>query len=224
MQVMRTIVAMQANRHDELHAISTIATHPCKKRKSEAPIVPLWEVKNLARKVGHPPMIFLLRFSGLSIRDAVCLERSALGSDDRLLLRRIKTGVPVMLPLQANVASMLRSLPSDNPRYFWWSGNGSPKSAVADMQRSLRGVFKLADLKHPDGTPKRAHPHMFRHTFSVEMLKAGVALEDVAKLLGHSSTKTTERYYSQWVEARAARLEDVVRGTWGRAEATPARR
>ncbi len=160
-------------------------------------------------------MVLLLRWSGLAIRDAVTLERDRLGKDDRLILRRVKTGVPVMLPLQTNVASFLKgAVKNENQRYFFWTGNGLPKSAVADWQRSLRRVFDLADLKKPDGSKKRCHPHMFRHTFSIEMLLKGVPIEDVARLLGHSSIRTTERYYSSFVKARADRLEEAVMATW----------
>ncbi len=160
-------------------------------------------------------LVYLLRWSGLAIRDAVTVEKSALGKDDRLILRRAKTGVPVMLPLHPGIATYLRSMmPHSNERYFFWSGNGNPKSAVADWQRSLRRLFKLADLKHPDGKPKRCHPHMFRHTFAIEMLVKGVPIEDVARLLGHSSIRTTEKYYAPWVQARADRLERAVMETW----------
>jgi integrase len=122
-----------------------------------------------------------------------------------------------MLPLNPKVAESLRNIPAGprpNPRYFFWSGNGDPKSAVADWQRALRRLFDLAEIKHPDGAPKRCHPHMFRHTFSIELLIDGVPLEDVAQLLGHSSVKTTEKYYASWVKARADRLERVMEKQW----------
>jgi integrase/recombinase XerD len=159
-------------------------------------------------------LVFLLRFSGLSIRDALTLERSKLGADDRLILRRAKTGQNVFVPLQPQVAAMLRSQTNDNPRYFFWTGNGLPKSAVADAQRSLRRVFEIADLKLADGTRKRCHPHMFRHTFSVSLLLAGVSIETVAVLLGHSSIRTTEKYYAPFVKARAERIEQEIVSAW----------
>jgi site-specific recombinase XerD len=173
--------------------------------------------RNEIERIRLRTLMMLLRWSGLAIRDAVTLERSRLGQDNRLLLRRAKTGVPVMLPLNPVVADALRNIPpgpKPNPRYFFWSGNGDPKSAVSDWQRALRRLFDLAEIKHPDGTKKRCHPHMFRHTFSIELLIAGVPLEDVAQLLGHSSVKTTEKYYASWVKARADRLERVMEEQW----------
>jgi integrase len=51
------------------------------------------------------------------------------------------------------------------------------------------------------------HSHMLRDTFAVELLMAGVALEDVSRLLTHSSIKTTEDYYGHWVPDRLALLK-----------------
>lgn len=162
-------------------------------------------------------LTLLMRWSGLRIRDAVTLDRSRLSADDKLVLYQAKTGHPVYVPLPPTVAEALRTVPpgqKPNLRYFFWSGNGEPKSAVADWQRSYRRLFKLADIKTSDGQPKRCHPHMFRDTFAVEMLLGGVPLEQVSMLLGHKSIKITEKHYSPWVKARQDQLEMSVRKAW----------
>ena len=41
--------------------------------------------------------------------------------------------------------------------------------------------------------------HRLRDTFAVDLLEKGVPLEEVSKLLGHESIKTTERHYAKWV-------------------------
>jgi integrase len=43
----------------------------------------------------------------------------------------------------------------------------------------------------------------------------GVPLEEVYKLLGHESIKTTEKSYAKWVQARQDRLDSLVIATWG---------
>ena len=162
-------------------------------------------------------LTLLMRWSGLRIRDAITLERSRLVGDS-LLLYQAKTRTPVYVPLPPAVAEALRNVPPGarpNPRYFFWTGNGHPKSAVADWQRSYRRLFELAGLKRADGTPKRSFPHMFRDTFAVEMLLAGVPLEQVSILLGHKSVKITEKHYAPWVKARQEQLEQSVRKAWG---------
>ena len=139
-------------------------------------------------------MTLLMRWSGLRIRDAVTLERHRLNGDS-LLLYQAKTGTPVYVPLPPHVVEALENIPpgpKPNPRYFFWSGNGDPKSAVAEWQRSYRRLFKSADIRTADGERKRCHPHMFRDTFAVEMLLAGVPIDQVSLLLGHASVKITE--------------------------------
>jgi integrase/recombinase XerD len=162
-------------------------------------------------------LTLLMRWSGLRIRDAITLERSRLVGDN-VLLYQAKTRTPVYVPLPPEVAEALRAIPpgpKSNPRYFFWSGNGDPKSAVADCQRSYRRLFPIAGLEQLDGTPKRCFPHMFRDTFAVEMLLAGVPIDQVSMLLGHTSVKITEKHYAPWVKARQDQLAANVRLAWG---------
>jgi hypothetical protein len=89
-----------------------------------------------------------------------------------------------------------------NPNDFFWPSNGLPKTYVANWQRAYRRLFAVASLHKPDGTPKRAHCHMFRDTFAVEMLLAGVPIDQVSILLGHASLRVTKKHDSPWVRAR----------------------
>ena len=56
--------------------------------------------------------------------------------------------------------------------------------------------------------------HRLRDTFAVELLQNGVPLEEVSKLLGHNSIKTTEKSYAKWVKGRQDRLNSLVIATW----------
>ncbi len=159
-------------------------------------------------------LILLMRWSGLAIRDAVTLERERLTSGNKLFLYRAKTNVPVYLPLPADVADLLRSLPNSNPRYFFWTGNGDPETGKKGWDRSLRRLFKAVKMRKPDGTSKRCHAHMFRDTFAVELLLAGVPLDQVSLLLGHASIKVTERHYAPFVKARQEQLEASAQRAW----------
>ena len=55
---------------------------------------------------------------------------------------------------------------------------------------------------------------MLRDTFAVEMLIAGVPLEQVLILLGHKGVKITEKHYAPWVKARQELLAAKVRKAW----------
>jgi hypothetical protein len=52
---------------------------------------------------------------------------------------------------------------------------------------------------------------MFRDTFAVELLLAGVPIDQVSLLLGHSSVKVTEKHYAPFVKARQAQLAQSAR-------------
>ena len=121
--------------------------------------------------------------------------------------RPLKTGTAVYCPLPENVTEALEGFVTANQQYYFWSGTSNPKSAVGDWQRALRRLFKLAGV--PSG-----HAHRFRDTFAVELLLAGVPLERVSILLGHQSTRITEKHYSPWVRARQEQLEADVRRAW----------
>jgi integrase len=114
-------------------------------------------------------------------------------------------GVDVLRSL-LNPKRALKAVDAKGEHYFS-SGASKPKSAVGDYQRALRTLFDLAK------TP-RIHAHLFRHTFATELLTAGNSMETVAAILGHSSTKITERSYSHWVKGRQEKLEEAVKNSW----------
>jgi len=163
-------------------------------------------------------LTLLMRWSGLSILDATKLERDRLSTnengDNQIFLYRAKTGVPVYVVIPSETAQALRALPNSNPRYFFWSGNGDPRSAAKAFQRSYWKLFRLAAIKMPDGARKRCHPHMFRDTFAVELLLAGVPIDQVSLLLGHSSVRITERHYAPFCKARQEQLAAAVKLAW----------
>jgi integrase len=147
--------------------------------------------------------VLMLRYSGLRIGDCVGLRREHLDGD-RLFLRTQKSGEPVYVPLPQTAADALRKI--TNCEYFFWTGRGLRKSAVADWQRSLKRVFTDAKVS--------GNAHMFRHTFSTDLLARGVPIEDVAILLGHGMPAVTAKYYAHFVKARRERLEERVRQLW----------
>jgi integrase/recombinase XerD len=158
-------------------------------------------------------MVLLMRWSGLRISDAVNLERSRLVGD-KILLYQHKTGQPVYVPLPHEVAESLREIPplgnTTNPRFFFRSGHCAEITDLCRWERDFRQLFKIADIRKADGTPKRCHSHMLRDTFAIENLLAGVPIDQVSILLGHASIRTTERHYAPWVRARQEQLEQSV--------------
>jgi len=150
--------------------------------------------------------VLLLRYSGLRIGDATQLDVNRLDGN-KLLLHTQKTGVPVYCVLPDVVVEALNVAPRSSERYFFWTGASKVHSAKGKWQRRLQRLFEFA--KVPKG-----HPHQFRDTFAVELLLAGVPLDRVSILLGHSSIRITERHYAPWTRSRQEQIEADLRAAW----------
>ena len=72
------------------------------------------------------------------------LERERLSDDGKIFLYRAKTGVAVNVPVPPDVAESLHALPSENARYFFWSGNGDPQTAEGRGGCRARGTGPAA--------------------------------------------------------------------------------
>ena len=176
-------------------------------------------------------LVLLLRYSGLRIGDAVtcAVDRLANG---KLRLYTQKTGTHVHCPLPEFVVKELEAIPKMSERYWFWTGNGKPQTAIGDWQGRLLDLFKdmkvkqfaLANKVNADAARNaletkgvkfaEGHAHRFRDTFAVELLLAGVPLERVSILLGHTSVKITEKHYAPWVRERQEQAEADVKRTW----------
>lgn len=195
--------------------ISKVRTLPLDKAQYAALLASVQEVyPDDARKAQRVRgMIQLMRWSGLAIIDAVGMGRDSLTWDKAKKIHQVrtarqKTRTEVYVPLPKDVAGEVVAVPNDNRKYlFWNTGTGTLRSAVTNWQHDLRAVFRKAGM--PNG-----HPHQLRDTFAVELLVAGVPLEEVSKLLGHDSIKTTEKHYAPWVKSRQDRLDALVSATW----------
>jgi integrase len=155
-------------------------------------------------------MVLLLRYSGLRMQDAACLERKRLNGG-RLLLYTQKTDTPVYCPLPPDVVTVLNAVPNDHSDYLFWDGKSERETTVKSWNRVFRKLFATAQPKIVGG-----HPHRFRDTFAVSLLLQGVQLPHVSILPGHASVKITERHYAPWVKARQEQLEAEARKMWAK--------
>ena len=155
-------------------------------------------------KTKEQALILLMRYSGLSIRDAVTLCQDAIDSQNNLTLRRAKTGELVMVPLHSMAVEALKRIKKPGRAHFFWSGHSLPVTMTKYWRSRLNLVAREA------GVPN-FRPHRLRDTFAVELLLANVPMQEVSTLLGHSSVSTTEKYYAPWNVARRDRLVQIVR-------------
>ena len=69
------------------------------------------------------------------------------------------------------------------------------------------GCF-LAWLADKADVVKRVHPHAFRHTYAVELERAGTPISVISMLLRHSSIAVTARYLAHLTSAEAGAVLD----------------
>jgi len=151
--------------------------------------------------------VLVLRYSGLRIGDASMLTLERFKEND-LFLYTQKSGTHVYVPLPPFVMSLVRVIKVRHGQYLFTGPESLRMETASDLwRRKLAQVFTAA-------TVRGGHPHRFRHTFAVELLKKGVPMEEVSILLGHSSVRITEKHYASWVQARQEILKAHVAMTW----------
>jgi integrase/recombinase XerD len=162
-------------------------------------------------------LVLLLRFSGLRIGDAVRMETSFL-VNGTLRVHTQKTGSDVFIELPPEVAKALDSIPLKSNKHWFWSGTSgrdgeykkSQESETKHWQMRILGLLREAGIELVAGSTA----HRFRHTFAQAHLANGGSMEDLSRLLGHTSIKVTEKYYAKWSVARQKRASEALRRTW----------
>ncbi|MGA8025055.1 MAG: tyrosine-type recombinase/integrase [Candidatus Acidiferrales bacterium] len=171
--------------------------------------------KQNATKAGHTycqrvyTFILAMRSSGLRISDVTKLAVDSL-KGNRLSLYQAKTGEHVSIVLDKSVADALRAVVplNKNKAYFFWTGESKVPAAVSNWRKRIADVFTDAGIVN-------GHTHRFRDTFAVGLLENGATIENVSRLLGHTSIKITERHYSPWVKSRQDALDKALEGANG---------
>jgi integrase/recombinase XerD len=169
-------------------------------------------------------LVQVMRFAGLAMIDACCLERSHIHHDRgqyRIRLRsRQKTSKKAHLQsidnaVPAEVGKELLAVLNGNPRYVFWhyTGDGpasdDQKRAVSEkfFQRYMRTLLDKAAL--PSATS-----HKFRHTLAIEMIRHGASFEDVAAVLGNTVAVVARFYSHEWAKVRQGKTDKAIQATW----------
>lgn len=119
-------------------------------------------------------------FTGLSYSDMMAFDIKEYKKIDgkwRHTGDRIKTGVPFVNQLLPPVVEILE-------KYNWHL----PELSNQKYNLALKGLGTAA------GIHTKLHSHLARHTFATYMLRNGVKIENLSKMLGHTNITRTQRY------------------------------
>ena len=142
--------------------------------------------------------LLLLRYTGMRIGECVDLSLECLrplGPDQWVLHVPLgKLGTERWVPVDSVVCQIVNRLRSLRPPQAPDMGRLllPRQRGRYQMIRNIRAA--LQDAAAAAGIKARIVPHQFRHTYASEMLRAGVSLPAVVKLLGHKSPRMTLQY------------------------------
>jgi integrase len=142
--------------------------------------------------------LLLTRLTGMRLGETADLAPDCLhqAGEDRWLLHvplgklHTERWVPVDQEVGELVARLrfLRTLPPVAPAEFLLP-RPKGRGVLCTQLRSF-----LADAAQRCGIPAHVVPHQLRHTYATSMLRAGVSLPGLMKLLGHRTANMTLRY------------------------------
>jgi integrase len=157
-------------------------------------------------------LIHTMVSTGMAIRDTVQLEKSQIREGWLKIKRqkmKKKEGGKVQQKLDPALYAELMAVTNANPRFVFWSGTGTPVSAVTNWQTDLRKVMKAAGV-YIQGNLS----HRFRDTAVDFWLGAGCSVTEVAAMLG-DTVATTEKHYADLASGRMKeRLSKIPGRTW----------
>ena len=157
-------------------------------------------------------LLELMLETGMRVGDAIRFDPAVLTKGEHLWIyafsmqKRKRTEKPK--PMEAYLSERLKTAIDAcewlSPRRPFFYGDSKDPAYLANEVYA-----RMQTLGARCGVPD-CRPHRLRDTFAVRKLLSGLQLEDVSRLLGHSSVKVTEAYYAKWVSARKQRLERLV--------------
>jgi site-specific recombinase XerD len=165
------------------------------------------QVPEIERKQARA-LILLLLYSGVRISDATFLKRESVNLDTGLLkftvIKTNRENTPI--ELHASVVQALKALPALDSPYFFLNSKEAAKGLekqVACMRYRVGCVLDLAQVK--------GSAHVFRDTFAINLLAAGVDIFTVSQLLGHSNVKITQQHYLNFIPGYVERMSEATR-------------
>ena len=155
-------------------------------------------VKLGSKRIENIRDLFILQcYTGLAFKDMSCFSEKDIKIDkdgkEWIVKERIKTGITALIPILPVVKEIL-------VKYNY---------RLPTLTNQKYNSY-LKEIQDVCGITKTLHSHLARHTCGTLLLNAGVDMLTVSKVLGHSSTKTTEAVYAKLLpETIMRRVEEV---------------
>lgn len=165
-----------------------------KKEQKLPEVLSVQEVIELLKAVDNPKhraILYLTYSSGLRVGEVVRLRSSDLDEDRRLVRVRQGKGMKDRLTLLSDAAmTAVRQYREQGESSIWlFPGQGGQGHLT---ERTVQKVFEQALSRTT--IRKKASIHALRHSFATHLLEGGTDIRYIQELLGHQSSRTTQRY------------------------------
>lgn len=164
-------------------------------------------------------IVGLMLLQGLRSNEVIALDLDDILLAESQIRVRGKGGKIRLLPLASETVQLLdHYLRLERPE-----GCGSPlfvslKGSARGARMTPAGLRSLFRHHRRATGIAAAHPHRFRHTFASDMVRAGISLPALMKLMGHAQISTTMLYvqisprdvFEQYARAVAQQVRPTV--------------
>lgn len=152
---------------------------------------------NFSIRISNVGYCFLFQcYTGLAYIDMKNLTRDNI-KDNTIIINRQKTNVQSIIPLLPQALEILEMYDYKLP--------------VLSNQKYNSYLKEIQDIC---GITKPIHSHIARHTFATQLINNNVPLPVIARALGHSNTRITEKTYAKLnqdtVYQEIMKLKDVI--------------
>lgn len=165
------------------------------KKESKLPIVlscnEVLKVIKAPQNLKHRAILFLTYSSGLRVSEVVRLRLQDVDQERRSLWIRQGKGKKDRVTLLSDMAyeAIQRYIQLEKPDAWLFPGQTPGRHLT---ERTAQKIFEQALAA--SGVAKKVSIHALRHSFATHLLEGGTDLRYIQELLGHQSSRTTERY------------------------------
>lgn len=165
-----------------------------KKEYTLPKVLSLDEVKKVLNALSNPKhraLLYITYSAGLRVGEVIRLQLENIDRERGLLHIKQGKGKKDRMTLLSDSALKELECYVNEERPAPWLFPGAKRHRHM-TERSAQKVFERAMLVA--GVHKDASIHSLRHSFATHLLENGIDIRYIQELLGHSSTKTTQRY------------------------------
>jgi|SRR5665213_564284 len=150
------------------------------------------------------PLVILALNTGMRRGELLGLEWSRVDLDQhtiRILNAKSKAGKRI-IPMNVSVYSLLSDLAKKATSLLVFPSNRKPGEKLLDLKKGFKKAVQLARIPH-------IRFHDMRHSFATRLIRAGVDIITVQKLLGHSEISMTARYAHSLADVKIAAVSSL---------------